>query len=115
MAKGRIGMSGSDRGFAQVEKDLRDLKRSGADMSNRAPVTLKEQLEHSKYMSTFEGMYPNYGAWESDVKEECRENRIMLSLISEGGYYPREWKTDGYEKKISPKEFTRFLRSKLDY
>jgi hypothetical protein len=115
MAKGRIGMSGSDRGFAQVEKDLRDLKRAGLDNGPKAPVTLKEQIEHSKYMGTFEGLYPNYGSWEMAVKDECRESRIMLSLISEGGYYPRMWKTDGYEKKMSPKEFSRFLREKLSY
>jgi hypothetical protein len=113
MAKGRIGMSGSDRGFATIEKDLRDLKRSGADMTNRTPTTLEEQISHQKFLQTFDGMYPNYGTWEQAVIEECRLARVPLSLISEYGYFPREWKADGYEKKQSAKEFSRFLRSKV--
>lgn len=114
MAKGRIGMSGSDRGFAQVEKDLRDLKRSGAMVTDRAPVTLKEQFEHSEFLNTFDGRYPGYGDWELVVKDEIRLARIALSLVNESGYFQREWRTDGYDKKISPKEFARFLRSKID-
>ena len=113
MAKGRIGMSGSDRGFATIEKDLRDLKRSGADITDNTPTTLQEQIAHQKFLQTFEGRYPNYGTWEQAVTDACRESRTMLSLITENGYYQRMWKEDGYEKKITPKEFARFLRNKI--
>jgi hypothetical protein len=116
MAKGRIGMSGSDRGLAQIEKDLRDMRRSG-EGSDRStgPTTLKEQIEHAKYLETFPGRYPNYGSWEQAVNEECRELRIPLTLLSEIGYYPRMWKEDGYAKEITPKAFSRTLREKLNY
>ena len=114
MSKGQKGLSGSDRGFAQIEKDLRDMRRSGETRAT-APITLAQQLERVKFLETFDGRYPNYGAWEFQVYEDCREARVPLGLISESGYFPRMWKTDGYDLKITPKEFTRILRDKMKF
>jgi hypothetical protein len=114
MSKGQKGLSGSDRGFAQIEKDLRDMRRSGESRAT-APITLAEQLERVKLLETFDGRYPNYGAWEYQVYEDCRDARVPLGLISESGYYPRMWKADGFDQKITPLEFSKMLRGRMKF
>jgi hypothetical protein len=113
MGKGQVGMNGSDRGFSQVERDLRDLKRSGEYHSRKsAPVTLEEQIAHNKFSETFEGKYPNYGAWEFDLIEELRRIRCGYTILSEYGIYPRTFKDDGYVKQILPREYAKILKDR---
>lgn len=115
MSKGQKGMSPSDRGFAQVERDLRDLKRSGEYYNTKpAPVTMEEQIEHRKFLETFEGKYDCYGTWEKTLLEELRRVNTTYSYLSEWGIYPRTFKEDGYEKKIEPREFAKMLRDKIN-
>ena len=110
MAKGQKGMSGSDKGFAQIERDLRDAKRSGVDRSQ--PVTMAEQIAHAKHLQTFDGMYPNIRAYEIAVGDELRNLRTSVQLLSEYGIYQRDWKHEGFNGKIPPREFARTLRDR---
>jgi hypothetical protein len=110
MAKGQKGMSGSDKGFAQIERDLRDAKRNGVD--RRVPVTMEEQIAHQKYLQTFEGRFPNIGGYEIAVGEELKKIRMSIGMLAEYGIYQRDWKHEGYNAKIEPKEFARELRNR---
>ena len=114
MSKGQKGMSPSDRGFNQIEREIRELKRSGEWNSRPSiPVTMEEQMEHLKFLQTFEGKYPGYGAWEQSLIDELRRLNVTYSYLSERGIYPRTFKADGYEKKIEPREFAQILKNKM--
>ena len=110
MAKGQKGMSGSDKGFAQIERDLRDANRSGVD--RRIPVTMKEQMAHERYLQTFDGKYNSIGGYEIAVIEELRNLRMSTQLLNEYGIYQKDWKHEGYNGKIEPREFARELRNR---
>lgn len=110
MAKGQKGMSGSDKGFAQIERDLRDAKRNGVD--RRVPVTMEEQIAHQKYLQSFEGRFTSVGGYEIAVGEELKKLRMSSHMLCEFGIYPRDWKHEGYNAKIEPKEFARMLRDR---
>lgn len=116
MSKGRIGLSGSDRAHNQLERDLRDMKRNGEyDSRKSAPVSYAEQVEHNKFMQTWEGRFPGYGLWESELKEQLSKINCGYGLLAECEIYPRTFKADGYEKRIEPKEFARMLKAQTGF
>ena len=110
MAKGQKGMSGSDKGLAQIERDLRDANRSGIDRS--MPVTMEEQIAHQKHLQTFDGRFPNIGAYEIAVEDALRNIRMSVGMLAEFKIYQRDWKHEGFNGKKEPKEFARELRNR---
>ncbi len=116
MSKGQIGASKSDKAWAQVERDLRDIKKSGEFNSRKnKPVTLAEQIKHNEYLETFEGKYESFGAWERELTEELSRLGLNGSLLGEVGIYSRIYKADGWEKNILPREYAIELKKRSGF
>lgn len=112
MAKGQKGMSGSDKGLAQIERDLRDANRSRVTVT-KTPTTLQEQLAAAKEAATFSGRFPTVGVYELAVQSRLRELNVTLGLLAEFGIYVKDWKLEGYGGKIEPSEFARVLKVRM--
>ena len=113
MARAYTGESASDRAFAKFEKAFKSNKY----VDRTYPISLAELEKQGNFSLTFDGRYPGFGKWETDLMDYLASkysirHRDLFEVLGKG---INSRIRDTYEKKVEVKDFAKTLKDELKW